>query len=118
MRRVLARADQFFAAHGVRVERVMTDNAKAYRNARVFRAAAHLLRMFTRSGRPQTNGKVERFHRLLLEEWACVRSYSGNEQSRQLLEGWLHRYNHHQSRTALGGRPTHRSRQQPIWELN
>jgi hypothetical protein len=50
MRRVLARADQFFAAHGVRVERVMTDNAKAYRNARVFRAAAHLLRMFTRSG--------------------------------------------------------------------
>ena len=110
----LVRASQFYAANGVTVERVMTDNAKAYRIGRAFREAAHLLgvrQVFTRSHRPQTNGKVERFNRTLLEEWAYVRSYTSNEQRCQLLDGWLHRYNHHRCHTALGGLP-------PIARLN
>jgi transposase InsO family protein len=104
----LVRCSQFFAAHGAVVERVMTDNAMAYRRAHAFREAAQLLsirQVFTRSHRPQTNGKVERFNRTLLEEWAYVRPYAGNEQRTHLLEAWLHMYNHHRSHTALGGLP-------------
>ena len=104
----LVRASQFFAAKGVTVERVMTDNAKAYRIGHAFREAADLLgvrQVFTRSHRPQTSGKVERFNRTLLEEWAYVRPYRNNEQRSRLLEGWLHMYNHHRSHTALGGLP-------------
>jgi transposase InsO family protein len=104
----LVRAHRFYADHGVAVERVMTDNAMAYRLGHAFREAAHLLgvrQVFTRSHRPQTNGKVGRFNRTLLEEWAYVRPYHSNEQRTRLLEGWLHLYNHHRSYTALGGLP-------------
>ena len=102
----LVRANQFFAAHGAVMERVMTDNAVVYRRAHLFREAAILLgirQVFTRRFRPQTNGKVERFNRTLLEEWAYVRPYESNEQRADLLEAWLHLYNHHRSHTALGG---------------
>jgi transposase-like protein len=110
----LARSCQFFADHGARVERVMTDNAKAYRIGRAFRDTAASLgirQVFTRPFRPQTNGKVERFNRTLLEEWAYVRSYQTNAQRSDLLEVWLHLYNHHRSHTALGGLP-------PVARLN
>jgi transposase InsO family protein len=48
-------------------------------------------------------GKVERFNRTLLEEWAYVRPYASNEERSHLLEAWLHLYNHHRSHAALGG---------------
>ena len=102
----LVRCNQFFAAHGVVLERVMTDNAQVYRRAHLFREAIILLgvrQVFTRPFRPQTNGKVERFNRTLLEEWAYVRPYRDNRHRSQLLEGWLHLYNYHRSHTALGG---------------
>jgi len=54
---------------------------------------------------PQTNGKVERFNRTLLEEWAYVRPYSGNRERLDLLSRWLHSYNYHRSHTALQGLP-------------
>lgn len=104
----LVRASQFYATHGVTVERVMTDNAMAYRLGHAFREAAHLLgirQVFTRSHRPQTNGKVERFNRTLLEEWAYVRPYRSNDHRSHLLAAWLHTYNHHRCHTALGGLP-------------
>jgi transposase InsO family protein len=103
----LARAGTFFAAHGIAIQRVMTDNAFAYRHSTAFRAAVAELgarQLFTQPYRPQTNGKVERFNRTLLEEWAYVRPYASNEARVRLLPGWLHRYNHHRSHTALGGR--------------
>jgi transposase InsO family protein len=103
----LLRAGAFFAAHGVRVERVLTDNAKSYRLSRAFQAAVHQLgasQRFTRPYRPQTNGKAERFNRTLLEEWAYARPYTSNDQRTALLPTWLHMYNHHRSHTALGGR--------------
>ena len=110
----LVRSSQFFTAHGAKVERVMTDNAMAYRRAHAFREAATLLgirQVFTRSHRPQTNGKVERFNRTLLEEWAYIRPYSSNQERSDVLESWLHLYNHHRSHTALGGLP-------PVARLN
>ena len=104
----LVRATDFYAAHGIRVEALLTDNAWTYRNGRAFREAAERLgirHLFTRPHRPQTNGKVERYNRTFLEEWAYVRLYRSNAERNRLLPAWLHRYNYHRSHTALGGLP-------------
>jgi transposase InsO family protein len=102
----MRRAGAFFAAHGVHVERVLTDNGSGYRS-HLFRGALAELGAVprrTRPYRPQTNGKVERFNRTLLEEWAYVRPYRSDQERLRLLPEWLHQYNHHRSHTALGGR--------------
>ena len=62
----------------------------------------------TRPYRPQTNGKVERFNRTLLDEWAYVRPYSSDAERIAALDDWLHLYNHHRHHTALGGPPASR----------
>src|SRR5829696_10327758 len=59
----------------------------------------------TRPYRPQTNGKVERRNRTLLEEWAYQRLHRSNAARDRALPGWVHRYNMHRAHTALGGRP-------------
>lgn len=104
----LYRAVAFFAEHGVTFRQLMTDNAKMYRHAHVFREATRELdieQIFIRPRHPETNGKVERFNRTLLEEWAYVRLYRSNSARNRMLDRWLHRYNHHRSHTALKGRP-------------
>jgi ABC-type multidrug transport system ATPase subunit len=55
----------------------------------------------TRPYRPQTNGKVERFHRGLLEEWAHVRDWNSDDQRRAAYGHFIHFYNHHRSHGAL-----------------
>lgn len=73
----LTRALRYFAARGIRVARVMTDNGSAYRS-HVFAAvlADHQMRhLRTRPYTPRTNGKAERFIRTLLAEWAYAQSY-------------------------------------------
>jgi transposase InsO family protein len=104
----LRRAGQFFADHGIEIERVMTDNAFAYCHSRDFQAV--LREMGARHRRippyrPQVNGKVERFNRTLLEEWGYVRPYDGNEERVALLGDWLHGYNYHRAHTSLAGLP-------------
>src|SRR3954452_17833894 len=66
------RARGFFAAHGITVKRVLTDNGSCYRSKLWAKAltSAQIKHKRTRPYRPQTNGKVERFNRTLLEEWA------------------------------------------------
>ncbi len=59
----------------------------------------------TRPYRPQTNGKIERFHRTLADRWAYARHYTGESQRRDALPNWLHEYNHHRPHTAIGRRP-------------
>ena len=66
-------AASFFADHGVRIQRVLTDNAKAYAESTLFAETAAGLGIRlkrTRPYRPQTNGKAERFNKTLLDEWA------------------------------------------------
>jgi len=102
------RAADFFGAHGIAVERVLTDNAWAYRHSQAFRAAiaeSGAEQRFIRPHRPQTNGKVERFNRTLLDEWAYVRPYASNEARSRALTAWLHTYNHHRTHTSLGNLP-------------
>lgn len=74
----LQRAVAWFAAQGVAVERILTDNGSAYRSLAFAIACLELGigQRFTRAYRPQTNGKAERFIRTLLNEWAYVRAYT------------------------------------------
>jgi transposase InsO family protein len=101
-----ARAAAWFAAAGITVRRVLTDNGSCYRSA-AFAAALgpDIAHKRTRPYRPQTNGKVERYNRTMLEEWAYARPYLSEAQRVATLPDWLHSYNHHRGHTALGGQP-------------
>ena len=103
----LRRARAWFAGLGVAVRTVYTDNGGAYRS-RLFQAtcrSAGIRTKHTHPYRPQTNGKVERFHRTMLNEWAYVRVYQSEAERTAALGPWLHRYNHHRCHTAIGGVP-------------
>jgi transposase InsO family protein len=97
------RAQTWFAEHAIPVERVLTDNAWAYRSNSFEAALGSITHSRIRPHRPQTNGKVERFNRTLLDEWAYIRPYRSDHARAQALERWMHLYNHHRSHTALGG---------------
>lgn len=104
----LARAAAWFAAHGVVVRRVLTDNAKSYRRGNAWIAACAQLgiaRRFIQPGRPWTNGKAERFNRTLQTEWAYATAWTSNDQRTAALDTWLEHYNTARSHSALGGRP-------------
>ena len=101
---VLRRAVLWFAARGVLTERVLTDNGSCYRST-LFRAQCQdldIVHKRTRPYRPQTNGKVERFHRTLNAGWAFRRLYLSESARRNALRGWLHEYNHHRLHSAIG----------------
>ncbi|HEX6878063.1 MAG TPA: IS481 family transposase [Nocardioidaceae bacterium] len=102
-----ARALDWFTVQGIRVERVLTDNGSCYRSRQwaAICAARAVRHKRTRPYRPQTNGKIERFHRTLLVEWAYIRTYRSERTRLRALRGWLHIYNHHRTHTALGGHP-------------
>ena len=102
----LARARAWFAARGVRIEAVMSDNGSAYRS-RAFAAmcaAAGLRHVRTRPYTPRTNGKAERFIQTLLREWAYRTAYATSARRTRALGPWLRYYNHRRPHTALGYR--------------
>ena len=103
----LARAHAWYAAAGITIERVLSDNGACYRSRPWAQACATLAITPTRTRpyRPQTNGKVERYHRTLADEWAYARAYTSETERRAALDPWLHTYNHHRGHTALGGHP-------------
>lgn len=102
----LERAATELAGLGIRIERVLTDNGRAYvshaYNASVERLEARHKR--TRRYRPQTNGKAERFIQTLLNEWAYGRSYMTNREREDALTVFVDFYNRRRPHTALGGR--------------
>jgi transposase InsO family protein len=103
----LGRCLGFYRAHGVEVERVMTDNGSAYVSA-VFALACRTLGIKhsrTRPYRPRTNGKAERFIRTMLAEWAYAAIYGSSKERTLALSGWLERYNTTRRHGALGHRP-------------
>ena len=104
----LHRAMVWFASQGVRVQRLLTDNALVYRKGTDWGwvcSAWQLKRRFTKPGHPWTNGKAERFNRTLLNEWAYARPWTSNTLSKQGLDPFLRRYNTRRGHSALGGRP-------------
>jgi transposase InsO family protein len=104
----LHRALAWFAGHGIRVRRVLTDNAMVYRHGTNWGwvcSAWQLKRRFTKPGCPWTNGKAERFNRTLLTEWAYARPWTSNNLRRRGLDQFLVHYNTRRGHSALGGRP-------------
>jgi transposase InsO family protein len=101
---VLRNAAAWFAARGVRIERVLSDNGSCYRSKLWAQACAELgvTPKRTRPYRPQTNGKIERFHRTLASEWAYKKFYASESARRATFPAWLHQYNHHRPHTAIG----------------
>jgi transposase InsO family protein len=99
------RANAYFTACGITVRRVLTDNGNCYRSFAFRDALGGITHKRTRPYRPQTNGKVERFHRTLADEWAYATAYESDAERAAAYPAWLHRYNHHRGHTALGGRP-------------
>jgi len=102
------RANQWFNDQGITVTAVMTDNGSAYRSALFESALNGLKHIRTRPYRPQTNGKVERFNRTLVDEWAYARIYTSGNDRTQALADWIHNYNHHRGHTAIRGPPISR----------
>ncbi|WP_328418842.1 IS481 family transposase [Micromonospora sp. NBC_00389] len=102
-----SRAHTWFTAQGITVTRVLTDNGSCYRSQlwRDTLTTAGITHKRTRPYRPQTNGKVERYNRTMLDEWAYARPYRTETERREALPAWLHTYNHHRRHTALGGLP-------------
>jgi transposase InsO family protein len=98
------RANAWFNSIGITVERVITDNGACYKS-HAWRDCLHALEITpkrTRPYRPQTNGKIERFHRILLEEWAYIRDWHTDTERAAHYEHFIHFYNHHRAHGALG----------------
>jgi transposase InsO family protein len=98
----------FYAAHGITVERLISDNAFVYRKNRSLRAllerdgTRHLLIPIRR---PQVNGKVERYQQTLKREWAHGQTYRSSHHRAEALSHWLGYYNERRPHSSLGGRP-------------
>ncbi len=109
----LRRAVNHYAAHGIQVERLITDNGSAYRST-VHAIACRMLgirHLRTRPYRPQTNGKAERFIRTLLGGWAYGAVYRSSTERTAALAGWVDWYNTRRPHGALSHKP-------PIARLN
>jgi transposase InsO family protein len=103
----IERAIAWFAAHGVRAERVMTDNGSAYLSRAFAAVCARLAirHLRTRAYTPRTNGKAERFIQTLLREWAYRRPYRSSARRRRALDPWLRYYNRRRPHMSLNYLP-------------
>jgi transposase InsO family protein len=103
----LRRALAYYQRHGIRVERILTDNGSAYVSAAHTLACRTLGIRHTRTRpyRPQTNGKAERFIRTLTSSWAHGAIYRSSRERSNALDGWLWHYNHRRRHSALGHQP-------------
>jgi transposase InsO family protein len=105
--RFLERATRWYQEHGVVVQRVLTDNAKAY-HSRAWIESTERLRLqrrYTRIYRPRTNGKAERLIQTLLREWAHARAYPSSSRRARALPSYLRWYNNQRPHSSLGARP-------------
>ena len=109
---VLTRAARYFADRGItRIERVISDNAFAYRHSTAFQdAVSHLgaVQKFIKPHCPWTNGKVERLNRTLATEWAYRQKYTSNQHRTDALAPWLEYYNTERIHTGIGATPLSR----------
>jgi transposase InsO family protein len=109
------RALDWFLAHGIVCERLMTDNAFAYVHNKTLRAllrARAIDHLRTRPYTPRTNGKVERYQQTLQREWAYALEYASSDARRASLPHWVRHYNQRRTHSALGNRPPlHRVRE-------
>jgi transposase InsO family protein len=111
---VLERAIEFYNAVGIRVERVISDNAFAYRHSTAFRTVINthgIRQQFIKPHCPWTNGKVERLNRTLATEWAYAHPWTSNTERAAALPAWLDYYNLDRAHLGIAG-------QAPIDRIN
>jgi transposase InsO family protein len=104
----VSRALDWFATHGIQTKRLMSDNAWSYarnRSLRELLAAREIRHLRTKPYRPQTNGKVERFHQTMAREWAYGVSYRSISHREQALPHWLEHYNTRRPHSGIGNQP-------------
>ncbi|BBY66675.1 IS481 family transposase [Mycolicibacterium helvum] len=100
------RARVWFAAHGIdRIERIVTDNGACYRAkdfAHVLHRARHQrIAPYT----PRHNGKVERYNRILAEEFLYARTWTSEAQRAEALKIWNIHFNYDRPHSATDGQP-------------
>lgn len=95
----------YYAALGVTIKRLLTDNGSSFRSHAFAQAcqALGIRHKFTRAYRPQTNGKAERFIQSALREWAYGWSYQTSAQRTEALSSWQHHYNWHRPHAGIHG---------------
>lgn len=99
------RAKDYFARLGVQVKAVLTDNGPCYYSKAFNQALGDGIKhRFTRPYRPQTNGKVERFNRILVEEWAYAKAYGSEAERAGAYQRFIDYYNCRRTHTSLGGK--------------
>jgi transposase InsO family protein len=104
----VARALGWFEAHGITAKRLMSDNAWSYTRNRSLcelLAAREIKHLHTQPYRPQTNGKVERFHQTMGREWAYGMTYRSHHHRNQALPHWLEHYNTRRPHSGIGNQP-------------
>jgi transposase InsO family protein len=107
----LHRARAWFAAHGItHIERIVTDNGACYRASTFARALLGARHQRITPYTPRHNGKVERYNRIIAEEFLYTRSWLSEDQRRDALSVWNIHYNYHRPHGAAGGQP-------PAWRL-
>lgn len=103
----LQAAVAYYAALGIPIRRLLTDNGAAFRSKAFARACAALKisHRFTKPYCPQTNGKAERFIQSALREWAYGFVYDHSNQRTAMLDYWTHHYNWHRPHQGIGRVP-------------
>jgi transposase InsO family protein len=112
----LHRAASSFAAHGITIKRVLTDNGSGYLSHTFAERCTQLQikHSRTRPRRPQTNGKAERFIQTILREWAYARLYSTSDERASTLPTWLNHYNYRRPHGSLNHQPPATRLEQPV----
>ena len=103
-----ARALAWYANHGITAKRVMTDNAWTYTHSQRLKellAAEDVKHLTITPRRPQTNGKIERFHQTMAREWGRGVTYLSSTHRAEALPHWLRYYNEQRPHSALGDQP-------------
>jgi transposase InsO family protein len=108
-----SKALKWFSVHGILPEVVMTDNGVEFtaftsqkaKETHFFETTLKMFNIkhiFTRPYRPQTNGKIERFWRILYDECIlCQHKTLTKDELQAELNGFMYRYNYQRRHSAL-----------------
>ncbi|TDQ54258.1 integrase-like protein [Actinorugispora endophytica] len=102
----LNRAREWFAKHGiVKIERIITGNGACYRSNAFAATPNGTEHRRTKPYTPKHNGKVERYNRILAEEFLDARTWTSEQQREKALETWNLHHNYHRPHGAHDGKP-------------
>ncbi len=102
----------FFKNHGIKVQRIMTDNGVGYKKRYQRKLKKWKIKHIkTKPYTPQTNGKAERFIRTALEEWAYAAPYEHSDMREKALAPFLDFYNNKRHHHGINATPIMRCEQ-------